>query len=99
MTSVAPEIASIPTTRGIVPQDYLVSMRDEDRQQRRALKRQITINDEAFDVFPTLRARYRVLSRMRFPGGNALVDQFGWFFEPVSRFSAFLDWLRDRDAT
>lgn len=98
MAAMAPEIAAIPTTRGVVPQDYLVSMRDEDREQRLALRRQIAISDEVFDVFPALRARYRVLNRMRFPGGNALVDRFGWFFEPLARFSAFLDWLKVRNA-
>lgn len=93
MVAIAPEIAAIPTTRGVVPQKYLVSMKDEDRKQLRALRQQLRISDEALDVFPTLRTRYRVLNKMRFPVGYALLDHFGWFFEPVSRFSGFLEWL------
>lgn len=95
MVAISPEIAAIPTTRGEVPQKYLISMKSEDRTRQRELRQRLVISDEALDVFPTLRIRYRVLNRMRFPVGLTLLDRFGWFFEPVSRFSAFLEWLND----
>ena len=95
MAAVAPEIAAIPTTRGDVPADYLENMSDEDYRQRRALRKQLEISEEALDVFPLLRTKYRMLNKMRFPPADALLQRFGWFFEPVSRFSAFLEWLNN----
>ncbi len=95
MAAVAPEIAAIPTTRGDVPAEYLERMPDADYRQSRALRQQLKISEEALDVFPLLRTRYRILDRMRFPPADALLQRFGWFLEPVSRFSAFLEWLNN----
>ncbi len=97
MAALAPGIASIPTTRGDVPPEFLTEMAGDDRDQRRALRRQAVVSEEALDVMPMFRTRYRILNRLRSVAGGALVDQYGWFLEPAARFSSFLDWLKDKN--
>jgi hypothetical protein len=96
MAAISPEIAQIPTSRGAIPPEYLTSMTGSDREQRRVLRRSLEISDDALELFPEFRARYRVLNRVRRIAGGALPDRYGWFLEPISRFSSFLDWLKDK---
>ncbi|MDP1652028.1 MAG: hypothetical protein Q8L56_04820 [Rhodocyclaceae bacterium] len=97
MAALAPEIASIPTTRGEVPPQFLTEMADDDRKQRRALRQQLIVSEEALELLPMFRTRYRILNRLRSVAGGRLLDRYGWFFEPASRFSSFLTWLKDKN--
>lgn len=96
MAAISPEIARIPTSRGVIPPEYLMNMTRSDREQRRALRRSLEISVDALELFPDFRARYRVLNSIPRIAGGALLDKYGWFLEPVSRFSSFLDWLKDK---
>lgn len=97
IAAMAPEIAGIPTTRGAVPAEFLTEMASSDREQSRALRRTLRISEEALALFPMFRTRYRALNGLGFIAGGALLDRYGWFLEPVSRFSSFLDWLKEKE--
>lgn len=93
MTAIAPEIASIPTTRSEIPSQYLVDMAREANEHDRYLRTHLRIDKRASEMFPLIKNRTRLMRLFQSRVGWPLLKRFGWFLVPVARYSAFLDWL------
>lgn len=95
MHVIAPEMASIPTTRSEIPRQYLVDMSHEGREHDRYLREHLRINAGALEMFPLIKNRAWLVPLMQSRAGGRLLERFGWFLAPVARYSSFLDWLDD----
>ncbi len=103
MAALSPEIISVPTTRETpLPSEWLIPRDHEKMEQLDFLYRHLMINDEVLDIFPNYRARYRALDAYRkltdcisSKAINWPLRRYGWFFEPLSRYSSFLEWLKN----
>ncbi len=90
--------AEIPSTRERVPETYCVDMSQEAKEFARKRMSEVVVSEEALSYFPTLRKRYRFDRAIRCaPGMAPLANRLGWYLHPVSRFAAFLEWLRRSD--
>lgn len=101
MAALSPEIVSIPTTRQPpVPEEWLIPLDKWAVGQHNYMLRHFSVSEEALELFPSVRTRYRALEAYRQltngPFNEMLrwpLERFGWFMFPLARFSAFLKWL------
>jgi hypothetical protein len=93
MAAQAPEALSVPTTREDLGKEWLIPRGAIAQHQLDLMLAAATVSEEALELFPTLRFRYRTLRKLQ---GMSLAPlrKFGWFILPIARYSAFLDWLR-----
>jgi hypothetical protein len=95
MATLYPKIVSIPTTREApLSDEWLINKDFETNRQINYLLTHLTASEEALEMFPKFRTKYRLLhSYRKITGGVKYFDKLSWFLSPMVRYGHFLTWL------
>ncbi|UCE67755.1 MAG: hypothetical protein JSU85_07055 [Candidatus Zixiibacteriota bacterium] len=98
MAEIDPGISAIPSTRDRLDDGYIIDKSQDVEGKSKLIIENIKIRSDISDIFPSLRARIWAFKTAKILHLKKMTSRLMWRITPVSRMSAFLDWLEDSNS-